>query len=842
VSLGKRLWTAFGLIASLSIGLAIYGTVALSKMGDVIVRLYDEQLMGVNYARAAATSFSEARRLMDQSLALGSARPQDASKSLRQASIDIAEDLWIVRQRAHDVEVISVLGKAEKSISDWFTSEAMILEPPPGGITALPMPAVIQRQSAASTAWLDDLVEQVAANGFAYRSHAQREIRASIAVLTSLSGGIILIAGAFGLLFAHLMIRPIRAATRVAAAVASGNAADIAVTRRRDEIGGLLTSLATMQANLRSRDAQALDLLQDKDRTAKALGLINLRFDTALNNMPVGLLMCDGTLRIAVVNHRFCAIFGLDFDSIPPGSSYRDLLALSVSAGNYPGRTVDEILAALTPLFEARQRAAAVWTIAGARSIAVSYEPMSDGGWIATYEDIIERRKSDEQIVFLARHDALTKLPNRVLFQERLEQALAQAERGIGFALLWLDLDRFKAVNDVLGHPTGDCLLCMVAERLQELLRATDTVARLGGDEFAILQVGAAAAADAIVLARRILQVISQPYELDGHQVVIGASIGIALAPAGGSAHPVGLMRDADLALYRAKHDGRSTWRFFEPAMDAEAKARHQMEQDLRGALASGQLELHYQPMVCSQSRTVTGFEALLRWRHPTRGLVSPGEFISVAEEMGIITQIGAWVLQEAYLEAATWAEHLKVAVNLSTVQFRDQTLLGTVVDSLRTSGIKPRRLELEITESVPLQDDLATLSTLHALRALGIRIALDDFGTGYSSLSYLRSFPFDTIKIDQTFVRELENRDDCVAIVRAIAALCNTMNRSSTAEGVETEEQFAMLAAAGCTEIQGYLISRPVLPGALPALIGRLSEKNSWSLPALVGPPVTNH
>ena len=615
-------------------------------MGDQIVRLYDEPLMGVNYARAAATALSEARRLMDQSLALGPGRSPEAVKSLRRAKFDIAEDLRIVRQRAHDVEVIGTLDKAEKSISDWFLSEAMILAPPPEGITALPMPAVFERQSAASTAWLDDLVEQVAADGFAYRERAQREIRASIAILTSLSGGIIVIAGVFGLLFAHLMIRPIRSATRVAAAVASGNAADIAVTRRRDEIGGLLTSLATMQANLRSREAQALDLLQDKDRTAKALGLINLRFDTALNNMSVGLLMCDSTLRIAVVNHRFCAMFGLDFDSIPPGSSYRDLVALSVSAGNYPGCTVDEVLAARTPVFEARRRAAAIRTIAGGRSIAILYEPMSDGGWISTYEDITERRKSDEQIVFLARHDALTKLPNRVLFQERLEQALTQAERGIGFALLWLDLDRFKAVNDVLGHPTGDSLLCAVAERLQELLRATDTVARLGGDEFAILQVGAAVPADATVLARRILEVISQPYELDGHQVVIGASIGIALAPAGGSAHPVGLMKDADLALYRAKQDGRSTWRFFEPAMDAEAKARHQMEQDLRGALASGQLELHYQPMVSSQSRTVTGFEALLRWRHPTRGLVSPGEFISVAEEMGIITPIGAWVLQ----------------------------------------------------------------------------------------------------------------------------------------------------------------------------------------------------
>jgi len=463
MSLGRKLWIAFGLITGLAVGLAIYGAGALSNMGDLIVRLYDEQLMGVSYARAAAATFSEARRLVDQSLALELNRPQDAIQLLRRSSADIAEDLAVVRQRAHNVEVISTLDKVEKLISDWFLSETMILSPPPDGITELPMPAVIERQGVESTAWLDDLVEQVAANGFVYRARAQREIKASIAVLTGLSGGIILISGLFGLLFAHLMIRPIRSATRVAAAVASGNAAEITITRRRDEIGGLLTSLARMQANLRNRDAQARDLLEEKDQTAKALGLINLRFDTALNNMSVGLLMCDSTLRIAVVNHRFCTMFGVDFHSVPPGTPYRDLLALSVAAGNHPDCTLDEVLAAHIPVFETRQRSAAVRTIAGGRSISVSYEPMSDGGWIATYEDITERRKSDEQIVFLARHDALTKLPNRVLFQERLEQALIQAQRGTGFALLWLDLDRFKAVNDVLGHPIGDSLLCAVA-------------------------------------------------------------------------------------------------------------------------------------------------------------------------------------------------------------------------------------------------------------------------------------------------------------------------------------------------------------------------------------------
>lgn len=835
MSLRVKFWIGFALIAGLAVSLAGYGAGALSRTGDLIVRLYDEPLVGVNYARAASATLSDARRLMDQSLPVGSGQSAAAIGSLRRMESEIAEDLRIVRQRMNDAAVIGALDSAETSVAVWFDNCAMVLVATPGGVVALPMPALIEQQAKSANARLDDLVEQVAANGYAYRARAQGEIRTSSVVLASLCGGIILSSALFVLLLAYTLIRPIRAATRIAEAVAAGNNVDVAVTTRRDEIGRLLNCLAAMQVNLRDRAALATVLLREKEQAAEILGQINLRFDAALNNMSHGLLMCDRESRIVVINRQFCEIAGVDRAGILPNASYRDVLALSVAAGNHPGRTFDEVWAEQSGIFQSRRPTTAVMTNPSGRTIEISVAPLADGGWIATQADITERRRSEEQIVFLARHDPLTRLPNRVLFHERLDQALAQAERGVGFALLWLDLDRFKAVNDVLGHPVGDSLLRAVADRLRDILRETDTVARFGGDEFAVLQTSVSTPSDVTVLARRIVQSISQPYELDGHQVVIGTSIGIALAPGGCGAHPVKLLKDADLALYRAKESGRGTWRFFESAMDTVARMRRELELDLGGALSAGQFELHYQPFMDSQSRTVSGFEALLRWRHPVRGLVPPGDFITVAEEMGIIVPLGTWVLHQACAEAATWPDHLRVAVNLSPLQVRDKALPGVVADALTQAGLSAGRLELEITESVPLGNDSATLSVLHALHGLGTRVALDDFGTGYSSLSYLRGFPFDTIKIDRSFVSELASRDDCVAIVRAITALGATLQMRTTAEGVETEAQFEFLAAAGCTEVQGYLFSRPVRADALPALIERLSGPAALSLPVFV-------
>lgn len=425
-------------------------------------------------------------------------------------------------------------------------------------------------------------------------------------------------------------------------------------------------------------------------------------------------------------------------------------------------------------------------------------------------EETKERARAEAQISHMAHHDALSGLPNRVLFREEMERALARARRGEPVAILCIDLDHFKAVNDTLGHPFGDELIKQAAERLRACVRETDVVARLGGDEFAVVQVGSEQPVGATALAERIIAAVSEPYAIGDHQVVVGASVGVAVAPADGD-DPDELLKNADMALYRSKLDGRAVYRFFETAMDARMQARRALELDLRKALAQDEFELHYQPLVNLAEDRVSGFEALLRWNHPSRGQVSPAEFIPLAEEIGLINAIGAWVLRRACADAATWPRSLKVAVNLSPAQFKTNTLVLDVVGALADSGLAPSRLELEITETVMLQETESTLSILHQLRELGVRISMDDFGTGYSSLSYLRKFPFDKIKIDQCFVRDLESTEDAVAIIRAVTGLGTSFGMATTAEGVETPEQLQRLRAEGCTEVQGYFFSPPM-------------------------------
>jgi diguanylate cyclase (GGDEF)-like protein len=372
------------------------------------------------------------------------------------------------------------------------------------------------------------------------------------------------------------------------------------------------------------------------------------------------------------------------------------------------------------------------------------------------------------------------------------------------------DLDYFKTVNDTLGHPAGDKLLKEAAARLQTLVRETDTIARMGGDEFAIVQVGIAQPADATSLAQRIIAVVSEPYDIEGHQVVVGASVGIAIGPNDGTS-PEQIIRNADLALYRAKDDGRGTYRFFEPEMDAQMQARRELESDLRKALAACEFQLHYQPVVDLASNEISGFEALIRWHHPVKGLIAPNTFIPLAEEIGLIVPIGEWALRQACATAAKWPAHFKIAVNLSPAQFRSPGLLQAIVGALAASGLAPDRLELEITEAILLQDSETTLGMLYRLRELGVRIAMDDFGTGYSSLSYLQSFPFDKIKIDRSFVRDIAESTGSLNIVRAVAALAKGLGMTATAEGVETTQQLDTIRAEGCTEMQGYLFSRPL-------------------------------
>jgi diguanylate cyclase (GGDEF)-like protein/PAS domain S-box-containing protein len=424
--------------------------------------------------------------------------------------------------------------------------------------------------------------------------------------------------------------------------------------------------------------------------------------------------------------------------------------------------------------------------------------------------DVTERKQAEARIEHMAHHDALTGLPNRVLFHQRLGEALSRIRRGGGsLAVLCLDLDQFKSVNDTLGHPVGDALLKTVAQRLDHCVRDTDMVARLGGDEFAIILPTIDGPHDAEQTASKVIDVLGQPYEIQGHEVVVGASIGIAIAPGDGDAADA-LLRNADMALYRAKGDGRGRFNFFEPEMDRRIQLRRTLELDLRKAFQNGEFELYYQPLINLDSGEVSGFEALLRWRHPERGMVPPAEFIPLAEEIGLITPLGEWVLRTACAEAMTWPAHVKVAVNLSPVQFKSRNLVQAVLTALAYSRLPATRLELEITESVLLGETEANLAMLHQLRGLGVHISMDDFGTGYSSLSYLRSFPFDKIKIDQSFVRELAERPDCMAIIRAVVGLGTSLGIATTAEGVETPEQLERLRAEGCTEVQGFLFSPP--------------------------------
>jgi diguanylate cyclase (GGDEF)-like protein len=448
----------------------------------------------------------------------------------------------------------------------------------------------------------------------------------------------------------------------------------------------------------------------------------------------------------------------------------------------------------------------------------VTVQPMADGGTVTTHQDITEQRRSEAKIAHMALHDALTGLPNRVLFNDRVAQALARCERGQVAATHMLDLDRFKAVNDTLGHAAGDKLLELVAKRLRSVTREVDTVARMGGDEFAILQDCIVQPADATALARRIIEALSEPYDIDGQQAVIGTSVGIAMGPANGR-RPDELIRNADLALYRAKSEGRGNYHFFEPGMDARMQERRSIEHDLRKALREGQFELHYQPVVALTDDEIQGFEALVRWRHPHRGMIQPSAFIQLAEEIGFIVPLGEWVIRQACATAATWPDHLKVAVNLSPAQFRSAGLVKVVVGALAASKLAPERLELEITETALLQDSEATLTTLYQLRALGVRVAMDDFGTGYSSLGYLQKFPFDRIKIDRSFVKDVAADVSSLNIIRAVAAMARGFGMATTAEGVETREQLDAIRAEGCTEMQGFLFSQPLPAGEIERL-----------------------
>jgi diguanylate cyclase (GGDEF)-like protein/PAS domain S-box-containing protein len=532
------------------------------------------------------------------------------------------------------------------------------------------------------------------------------------------------------------------------------------------------------------------------------------RYKAAIDNMPQGLILFDAAEQLVVCNSRYIEMYGLSNEILKPGSTLTEVIKHRAGQGNLL-RDPEQYRAELLAKVHLGEQFNLVVETADGRKILIAGRPMPSGAWLATHEDITERLKVEAEISHMAMHDALTRLPNRLFLDEQMRNRLVHLSRDQKFAILYLNLDRFKRINDTLGHPLGDNLLQHLAERMNGCLRDGDTLARLGSDEFAVLQGNFKRPNDAIALAARLIEAASAPFDLEGHQVVIGVSIGIAVAPTD-AADADQLLKNANTALYRAKADGRGTYRFFETQMDALMQARSALERDLQTALAKGEFELFYQPVANLENNKIVSCEALLRWHHPERGTVSPADFISVAEEMGLIIPLGEWVLRTACAEAALWPDHVQVAVNVSSSQLNSKNLINVIVGAIASSGIRPNRLELEITESILIQNTSENQSTLKSLHELGVQFAMDDFGTGYSSLGYLLSFPFNRIKIDRSFIAGLPDKKESYVVVGAIAGLARNLGMRVTAEGVETAQQLAQVRILGCTEVQGYFFSRP--------------------------------
>lgn len=789
-------------MASVTVLFGVYARTAQHDLAVLATRIYDEAFTAVSYLRSAQNGLNNLEADWRRSAAnFGRSAGGEFSGPLH----DVQEDLDVASERS--------MSPAGRGAVDRVDAELRNLAH-----------ALISGASHDRTATLFEragqefatAVEVYAADGYRYRQRAgemvkQSEQRTWGAIAAALAAALVITLG-----LTRAILPPVRRAVQVAQAVAAGKLDNHIEASGRCEMADLLRALRTMQDKIAAKQARIEALIAEQASShAGELAAQHARLEAALSNMVQGLCLFDADQRLVVYNSRFSEMFGVPPEGASPEEALADP-AWAVLQGNGSVRT-----------------AAFSCDLPDGRSITVSKRPVAGGGWVATYEDTTERRHAEARVAHMARHDALTGLANRVLFRERMQHALARAKRSGGVALLCLDLDHFKSVNDTLGHPVGDALLCEVAARLRHCTRETDLVVRLGGDEFAIVQEGPTQLADVEALARRLVDSLAEPFEINEHQFVVGTSIGIAISDGETDDTDI-LLKSADLALYRAKSDGRGTWRFFEVEMDAVAQTRRALELDLRQALAGGQFRLFYQPLMKASGAGINGFEALIRWCHPKRGMVNPALFIPLAEEVGLISSIGSWVLRQACADAVRWPGQLKVAVNLSPAQFRNGMLAREVEDALLDSGLDPERLELEITENVLLQDHEAVLQTLHAIRAKGVRIAMDDFGTGYSSLSYLRRFPFDKIKIDQSFVRGLDNDDEAIAIVRAIAGLGRTLGMTVNAEGVETAEQLAALQALDCSEVQGYLFSTPKPASEVAGLLRQYGNASVICHPSL--------
>ena len=581
---------------------------------------------------------------------------------------------------------------------------------------------------------------------------------------------------------------------------------------------GKVITLLTSKVPLRRRNGEIFGVLgtyldvTERARLMETIEKQYAQFEAALANMVQGLLMYDSAGRLTVCNKRFAEIFGVPWErwkAAALGMTVSETMQLVEDWTHVALTNRPQVLAEHQNMLDRQRSGRNVFELSDGRTFSASFAPMADGGFVVTFEDITEQRRNQDQITHMAHYDALTDLPNRGQFYEKMDGLLDRAPDCAAFAVLSIDLDHFKNVNDTLGHPIGDELLRAAADRMRGCVREGDIVARLGGDEFAILQLSFGRPQDATALASRLIETVTAPYQIDDHQVVVGTSIGIAIAPGDGTV-PDQLMKNADLALYRCKAEGGNAYRFFEAQMDARMQERRALEIDLRKALLNDEFVLNYQPIVSLKTGRVNSCEALIRWHQPERGLVSPLDFISVAEETGLICPIGEWVLEQACADAVAWPEDIAVAVNVSPIQFKAGNFFHVVTRALEKSGLPASRLELEITELVLMHDSNETLALLHKLKELGISIAMDDFGTGYSSIGYLRSFPFDRIKIDQSFIRDLPGSAESLAILRAVVGLGRSLHIVTTAEGVETQSQLDSLRTEGCTDVQGHIFSQP--------------------------------
>ncbi|MEF2071824.1 putative bifunctional diguanylate cyclase/phosphodiesterase [Consotaella aegiceratis] len=770
--------------------IANFAVSSQDTIGQIADRVYAEGALPLDRLRSAQVTLAELRSAFGEDEALKSDEaaplPQDRIATLLGGLASIDSDLAAIDASSTSTEATRLVDQARRSLSRLRAAD--------GVVSMRKLLSDLDAADATMSSLASMLLENTAATArgiHRFLDHFRLKTWQAAGI------GSLIVLLVF-IVLTRTIVGPLRRATAVVRSIADGNMSTAIVARGWGETARLMRALDAMQATIAGKIAS----LEKRSKTQASslsgtIAIQSARWEAALNNMSQGLCLFDQDLKLVVHNKRFEQMFGPRRFGMTSREVHEDPFLCHVLAH--------------------REGAFFNAEMPDGRVIAISRQWIEGGGLVVTLEDITERHIADQKLKHLARHDALTDLPNRLWFREKLERAIATP----GAAILSLDLDGFKSVNDTLGHPIGDHLLKLVAERLKECTGKKDLIARTGGDEFAVIQVAGSQPAAAEELAQRFIQTLAKPFEIEHQRISIGVSIGIAVVGKGrdGPTGADAILKDVDLALYSAKARGRGVYRFFEPEMGEALQHRRQTEIDLRKAMDDEELELYYQPFFDVERKTISGFEALIRWRHPERGMVSPGEFIPLAEEIGLIDSVGLWALKAACLQAREWPSQLSVSVNLSPIQFKDPALFDNVWAILKTTGLAPNRLQLEVTESLMLQETETTLSVLEAFRAMGIRISMDDFGTGYSSLGYLTRFPFDKVKIDQSFIRNLTESQN-IAVVRAVIGLSRSMGLSVIAEGVETFEHYDVLEREGCKEMQGYLFSRPVPASEIPPLL----------------------